>query len=103
MKPVILFLTCADKEEAETITESLLEKKLIACAKTIPVSSSFLWKSGQDSAKELLLIMDSIEEKFESVEREVLRLHSYETPNLIAVPVVKASKGVKKWLKSALK
>ncbi len=102
MKPVSLFLTCADKKEADKIARSLLEKKLIVCAKSFPVTSTFYWKKNIDSADEVFLLMDSSEELFEEVEKEVRSLHSYETPNLIAVPVSKTSSGVVEWLKEGL-
>ena len=64
MKPNILFLTCTDSEEAEKISVTLLKKRLVVCIKKIPISSSYLYKGKIESADEVLLIMDSIEENF---------------------------------------
>ena len=102
MKPVVLFLTCADKNEVEKIVESLLEKKLIVCAKSFPVNSTFFWENKIDSSEEFFVVMDSSEELFDKVETEVKRLHSYDTPNLTAVSVTKTSKGVAEWMKEGL-
>ena len=63
----ILFLTCANKKEADKIVNLLLKKRLIACAKKMPVSSSFLWQGKIDSDKEILVMMDSLESKFNQV------------------------------------
>jgi periplasmic divalent cation tolerance protein len=103
MKMVILFLTCANEKEADKIIKSLLLKKLVVCAKKLPVSSSFLWKGKVDSSNEVMLVMDSIEEKFDAIEREVRKLHSYETPVLVSVPVNRASEGIERWMREELK
>jgi len=103
MKMAIFILTCADKKEADKIGNVLLKKKLIACAKEFPVSSSFWWKGKIDNAQEVILMMDSIEENFEKVNKEVKKLHSYETFVLFSLPVGQITKGVEDWLKKELK
>jgi periplasmic divalent cation tolerance protein len=103
MKMNILLLTCADKKEAEKISQSLFKKKLIACAKKMPVSSSFLWKGKIDSENEVLLVMESMEAKFKEIEKEVRKLHSYETFVLVSLPVNQVSTGVTEWIKEGLK
>jgi periplasmic divalent cation tolerance protein len=103
MKIVLLFLTCANEKEADTIVVSLLKKKLIACAKRFPISSAFRWKGKIESGREVLLLMETVEEKFAAIEREIGTLHSYETFVLLSVPVNRASKGVEKWMREGLK
>lgn len=103
MKMVLLFLPCVNNKEAEKISQSLLEKHLIVCAKKTPVSSTFFWKGEIDKANEILLIMESVEENYEEIEKEVRKLHSYETFVLSAISVIKYSKGVEDWLKEGLK
>ena len=98
----ILFLTCADKKEANKIIKLLLNKKLVACAKKMPVSSSFLWKGKIDSDNEALVMMESIESKFDEIEKEVRKHHSYDTFVLVSLPVTKASRGVIDWIKESL-
>lgn len=102
MNLCLLYLACANDEEAAKISRSLLEKKLVFCVKKSPVSSSFLWKGKINSANEVLLIMDSLEENFENVQKEVSKIHSYETFTLVSVPVTKTTEGVKKWIKEEL-
>lgn len=103
MKKILIFLTCANEKEGDVISKALLEKRLVVCIKKSPVASSFLWKGKTNSSKEILLIMDSIDEKFENIEREVRKLHSYNTFVLIATPVIKASKGIEGWIREELK
>ena len=99
----VLLLTCANKEEADKIAKTLLEKKLIVCVKKSPVSSSFLWKNKIQSSEEILLIMDSIVENFERINSEVKKLHSYKTFVLTSLLVSQTTQGVQDWAKDELK
>ena len=103
MKINLLFLTCANRKEADLISQRLLKKHLIVCTKKLPVSSSFFWKGSIDKAKEIFLIMEGVEENFKAIESEVRKLHSYETFTLFALPVSRVSSGVIRWMKDGLK
>src|SRR3989304_1048680 len=103
MNMVIFFLTCADDEEAEKISQALLEKHLIVCAKRTTVSSAFFWQGNIDKAGRILLVRETSEENYDEIEKEVGKLHSYETFVLTAVPVARYSKGVAEWLNEGLK
>ncbi len=98
----LLFLTCANKEEAQKIAKILLEKKLIVCAKLIDVKSQFLWKGSLDNAEEVLLIMESHESRFNDVEKAVRELHSYEQFVLVGFPITQMASGVEEWMKSEM-
>ena len=102
MNGVLLFLTCANQREARVISTALLKERLIVCAKTVPVASTFRWKGKIEEAKEVLLLMETVEEKFSKIEREVRRLHSYEQFVLLSVPIGGASKGVTRWIEGEL-
>jgi|SRR4051812_15678023 periplasmic divalent cation tolerance protein len=93
-----MWLTCTDKKEADKIARALLEKRLVACVRQIPVSSDYWWKGKIESSKEIMLLMESRLDLFDEVESEVARFHSYETFALEAVPVSKISSKAKKWL-----
>lgn len=103
MQIITLFLTCANDQEGNKISQALLKKKLVVCIKKTKVASSFLWQGRIDKSEEVLLIMDSVEEKFEDIEREVRKLHSYETFVLVANPVIRSSAGIKEWIENGLK
>src|SRR3989344_6347575 len=94
-----LWLTCKDKEEASKIANTLLVKHLVACVHKIPISSEFCWKGKIKSNDEILLVMESREDLFDEVEREVAKLHSYDTFVLEAVPISKISQKAEDWLK----
>ncbi len=98
-----LWLTCDDKKEATKASEVLLEKNLITCAKQIEVYSQFNWQGKMDYSDEVLLLMDSRLDLFEEVEKEITKIHSYDTFVLQAVPVLAVSKKASKWLAKELK
>ena len=98
-----LWLTCADKKEADKIANTLLVKHLIACAKQVPVSADYWWQGKIEHGEEILLIMEGKLELFDRIETEVKKLHSYETFVLEAVPVLKVSKKAEQWLSGEIK
>lgn len=102
MKLNILFLTCANRKEAEKIASKLLDKRFIVCAKRFPVRSSFLWQGKIGKAEEVMLVMDSVEENFQKIKKEVALLHSYDTPVLLSSPVVQTTKEVEDWIKQEI-
>lgn len=99
----ILFLTCKDQLEADSITGALLKKHLIVCSKSIPVKSQFFWKGSYEKDSEVLIMMESDESIFNQVEAVVRKLHSYEQFVLIGFPVTQMASGVDKWLNDGLK
>jgi periplasmic divalent cation tolerance protein len=100
---IILYLTCASEDEARTISTALLEAKLIVCARRSSVSSSYWWEGKINHDDEILLMMESTEEKFDDIEAIVTKLHSYDEYVLTAVPVLKTTPGVLQWLNDNLK
>lgn len=98
MKPCLLLLSCKNDQEADKISFQLLKLKLIVCAKKISINSNYLWKGKIESDPETLLIMDSIEENFEKIDKVVKKIHSYKTYNLIMTKVEKINEQGLKWL-----
>ncbi len=101
---IIVLVTTTSKQEAETIAQSLLEAKLIACANILgPVSSHFHWSGKIDRAEEYLMLMKSREDLFGDLSDKVKSMHSYEVPEILALPITKGSKGYFDWLDGCLK
>jgi periplasmic divalent cation tolerance protein len=97
-------VTVGGKQEAEKIAQQLLEEKLIACANILgPVSSHFHWAGKIDKAEEYLMLMKSRADLFEALSERVKALHSYEVPEVLALPILKGSKAYLDWLGSILK
>ena len=103
-KHILVMVTTASKLEAETITQRLLEARLIACANIVgPVYSRFLWSGKIDTAEEYLVLMKSRKDLFKILSESVKALHSYEVPEIIALPVVDVSKAYLEWLDNCLR
>src|SRR5690606_13347543 len=93
-----LYLTCEDTREAAKITDKLLEKGLIVCAKQIQIKAKYWWKNQIVDGEEILLIMESALDLFDKVEEEISKLHSYDTFVLEAVPIAAVSTKAKNWM-----
>jgi periplasmic divalent cation tolerance protein len=101
---IIIFVTTKDKEEAEKIAQTLLKERLIACANIISsVSSYFWWQDKIESAQECLVILKSRADLFAEIAERLKGLHSYEVPEVLAVPVVEGAEGYFGWMASVLK
>jgi periplasmic divalent cation tolerance protein len=100
---IVVLVTTPSKQEAENIAQSLLEAKLIACANIVgPVASHFHWAGKIEHAEEFLVLMKSRLDLFEQITEKVKKLHSYEVPEIIALPIVSGSKGYLNWLGNSL-
>jgi periplasmic divalent cation tolerance protein len=101
---IIVIVTTASKPEAEKISQTLLEAKLIACANILgPVASHFNWGGKIESAEEFLLLLKSRQDLFEEISKTVKALHSYEVPEIVALPIVAGDKAYMDWLNKTLK
>ena len=100
---IIVLVTTASKDEAEKIIQHLLDARLIACANIIgPVYSFFRWSGKVEKAEECLMLMKSRKDLFEKLAEAVKAMHSYEVPEILALPVVEGSKAYLDWLESCL-
>jgi len=103
MTNIIALMTTATKQEAQRIVRLLLDKHLIACANILgPVDSRFWWRGKIDKAKELLVLMKSDEKLFEELSKTIKEMHSYETPEILALPIVKGWPPYLEWLDATL-
>jgi periplasmic divalent cation tolerance protein len=97
---LLVLVTCSSPQEAKRIVQSLLKERLIACANIIPGAESvFLWKDKITSARETLIMMKTKSVKFRAVEKAVKSSHSYEVPEIIAIPVTASSADYLKWVR----
>lgn len=85
--------------EARKIGRGVVEKKLAACANIVAgVESIYRWKGKVERAREVLVIMKTTAKRLAELEREVKRLHSYEVPEFIVVPVTAGSRDYLNWI-----
>jgi len=101
---IIVLVTTANKAEAEKIAHTLLKEKLIACANIInSVTSFFHWKEKIDKAEECLVVMKSRVDLFSELADCLKGLHSYEVPEILALPIVEGSRAYLDWMDDVLK
>ncbi len=101
---IIVLVTSANKAEAEKIAQALLKERLIACANIInPVTSFFFWSGKIDKAEECLMVMKSRRDLFVELAERLKGLHSYEVPEVLAIPIVEGSAAYLSWMGEVLK
>jgi periplasmic divalent cation tolerance protein len=101
---ILVLMTAGNKTEAEQISHALLERKLIACANIVgPVSSHYRWNGKIEAAEEYLALMKSRTDLFSELSAAIKLLHSYEVPEIIALPMSAGSEAYFAWLANSLK
>ncbi|MHB8526232.1 MAG: divalent-cation tolerance protein CutA [Candidatus Acidiferrales bacterium] len=102
---IVVMVTCGSRAEAKKIARAVVEARLAACANVLgsPVESIYRWKGKVETAKEVLVLMKSTRKRFAALEREIRRLHSYETPEIIAVPIVEGSRTYLRWIEESVR
>jgi len=100
---IVVFITCAKKAEAEKISEELVRNGLAACVNVVPeISSIFSWKGKLEKSGELLLMAKTRLSSFEELEKRVKAMHSYEVPEIIALPIACGNDAYMNWLDEVL-
>lgn len=101
---VVILVTAKDKKEAQKISASLIKAKLAACVNIVSkIDSIFFWSGKLNQAKESLLVIKSKKEKIPKIIKLVKSLHSYEVPEIIALPIIAADAPYLRWIDAALR
>lgn len=96
---MMVLITAASGEEATRLAEMLVASHLAACVQILPqMESIYRWQGKIERATEVLLFAKTTRARFALLEREVRSLHSYETPEIIALPIVEGSPAYLEWL-----
>src|ERR1041384_7409599 len=96
---IVVFMTAANGEEATRLADMLVGAHLAACVQILPeMESVYRWQGKIERQAEVLLIAKTTIGKFDDLEREVRALHSYDTPEIVAVPVITGSAPYLEWL-----
>lgn len=93
----LIYVTFSSFEEAERIISVLLEKQLIACANTLPITSQYRWEGAVQSAAEQAAILKTTANLVTEVENAVAELHSYDVPCIVVLPT-NASEPFAQWI-----
>jgi len=101
---VVILITCANKREAKRIARGLVKKRLVACVNIVDrIKSIFWWQKRIDSASEVLLIAKSKKSLMQKVIRQVKYLHSYQVPEIIALPIVTGNRDYIGWINESIR
>ncbi len=96
---IVVFITTKDEQEAETIAQLLLDRRLIACCNMVgDVRSMFRWQGALESEDECLMILKTRSSLLDEVVEAVKSGHSYEVPEIIAIPVIGGNQEYLKWI-----
>ena len=96
----VALVTCATLEEARKIARGVVERHLAACVTIVThaVESFYSWEGKLENSSEYLLMIKTTEEKVEELQKDVVALHSYDTPEFIVLPIVAGSEAYLEWL-----
>lgn len=96
---IVVFITAGSKAEAEKIAGSLVAEKLVACVNIIEgVQSIFNWQGRVSKESEVLMIVKTSAENFDKLAEQVKALHSYDIPEIIALPIISGSTDYLDWI-----
>ncbi|MFH0855362.1 MAG: divalent-cation tolerance protein CutA [Candidatus Omnitrophota bacterium] len=101
---IIILITAKERKEAEKIAKSLIKNKLAACVNIVSgIKSFFLWQGKLNQVEETLLIVKSRKEKFNKIAKLVKASHSYDVPEIIAMPIVSGFKPYLSWINDSIR
>jgi len=102
MNEIIVFITASKEDEAVTIAKALVEDRLAGCVNIIRgIRSIYRWQGNIEDDKEVLMIAKTTKKLFKALEKKVKELHSYDVPEIIAMPITEGSKDYLQWLQDA--
>jgi periplasmic divalent cation tolerance protein len=100
---IVVLSTCGTEEEAERLARALVEQRLAACVNVVPrVRSFYRWKGQIEDAAECLLVIKSSRPLFDRLRATLASAHSYEVPEVVALPILDGSPDYLKWLEDNL-
>ena len=99
MKIVEIWINCPTREVAEQIADSLVSRRLVACANIHgDIHSTYHWQQKVEREKEIPLLLKTREELFDRIVEEVRQIHPYDTPSIIGIPVTLVNNDYREWV-----
>jgi len=97
----VILVTVASQEEAVRIGEGVVKAKLAACANVVPgIQSIYRWKGKVVKSQEFLLILKSSKARYSELEKAINAMHTYEIPEIIALPVKEGLDRYLRWVRT---
>ncbi|RJR21292.1 MAG: divalent-cation tolerance protein CutA [Nitrospiraceae bacterium] len=101
-KEIVIFITAPNEDEAARIARSLVEARLAACANIVRnIRSIYTWQGSVQDDTEVLMVVKTREVLFEAVSARVRELHSYDVPEIIALPIIDGFPDYLNWLRGS--
>jgi periplasmic divalent cation tolerance protein len=95
--------TTGSEEEAERLSEALVEGRLAACVQVVgPIVSRYRWRGEIERSTEWMCVAKTEASRYPALEQAIRELHSYEEPEIVATPIVAGSKGYLDWIGESL-
>ena len=102
MNSLLIMTACPDQEVAVQLAKSLVAEKLAACVNIIPsVLSIYRWEDAIEETREVLLLIKTTSVNYKALEAAIHRLHPYQVPEVLAVPIEQAAPAYLTWLAQA--
>lgn len=96
---IVVMTTLEQPEAAQELADSLIESRLAACVQVLgPIQSTYRWQGKVESAREWLALIKTRGDLWPAVERHIRQRHSYETPEIMALPAAAVSQPYLAWL-----
>ena len=98
MKPIAVFTTVGNVDEARKLARTLVERKLAACAQISEIESLYHWNGAVQNDKEFRILFKTTDNMYSAVEHAIREMHSYELPAIFSLPVNDAYAPYVEWL-----
>ena len=100
---MIVFTTVPSSSQAEALAEAIVNARLAACVQILPpMTSIYIWEGKVQKEAEVLLLIKTLPEKFNELERFIIDHHSYDVPEIVAVEPAKISASYLKWMQRVI-
>ena len=98
VNPGVVLTTTGSREEAERIAQALISENLAACINLVPITSIYRWEGEICNDEEIQLIIKTDLNRFAQIQARITQLHSYDLPEIIAMPITQGSPGYLNWI-----
>ena len=100
---LVVLTTTPNKAEAEVLAKKIIESKLAACVQIMPqMTSVYFWEGKVQTQPEHLLLIKTLEEKFDDLSEFIKKNHTYDVPEIVAIDAVKVSEPYLNWIQDSV-
>lgn len=102
-KYIIVQVSAGSSDEAWAVARTVVERKLVACAQVFPIRSCYEWQGNIEVDDEHLILMKTRHDAYTALEACIREVHSYDVPEIMAIPVVAGSHDYQQWIDDVVK